>query len=193
MKLSLLFAAATMVFISSCNNPPKIISGIFAPVEANEGPCPQALVLWDVSRKVEISKPENFSNVGFTGEILNVSSFCTYVGDAPIVANLEINFAFGRGPAADGMVEDYPYFIAVTRKDKAVISKETFPLQVKFRNKEEIVYVTEKFKSITIPRKQQNTSGVNFEILVGFELTEDELEFARSGKRFRVPAGSHPE
>ncbi|MBL1430236.1 MAG: hypothetical protein COA60_001730 [Robiginitomaculum sp.] len=191
MKLSLLFAAAAMVFISSCNNPPKILSGVFASDKPNEGPCPQALVLWDVSRKVQISKPETFSNVGFTGEILNVSSFCTYVDEDPIVANLEIQFAFGRGPAATGMEMDYPYFIAVTRKDKAVISKETFPLRVKFRSEDEIVYVTEKFKSITIPRKQQNTSGINFEILVGFELTEAELEFARSGKRFRVPAGSH--
>ena len=48
---------------------------------------------------------------------------------------------------------------------------------------------TETIDAISIPRFDEGTSGANFEILVGFELSEEELAFNRSGQRFRVAAG----
>jgi hypothetical protein len=178
-----------VLVLASCQAS-KSLNGIVSRPKPNEGPCPAALVLWDAARKVQISKPEVYSNVGFTGEVTGVRSFCTYVGTDPIVADLEIDFAFGRGPAAQGQELEAPYFIAITRKDRAIITKEVFPLHIKFRGDQEVTYHTEKIASISIPRKQQDTSGANFEIIVGFDLSEDELAFARSGKRFRVDAGS---
>jgi len=189
MKISILLISSTFLLISACQSAQKL-AGVVGQNKPNEGPCPQALVLWDASRKVQIGKPETYKNVGFTGEILGVRSFCTYVGTNPIKANLEIDFAFGRGPAATGFEADYPYFVAITRKNKAIIEKVNFAQKIKFNKTGEVVYATEKFAQITIPRKQQDTSGVNFEIIVGFDLNESELEFARSGKRFRVDAGS---
>ncbi len=156
----------------------------------NEGPCPHALVLADAARKVQIGEPQTYPNVGFTGEIVSVRSLCTYVGEDPIRADLVIDFAFGRGPAAQGYQMDYPYFVAVTRKDRAVISKQVYTMPIQFNDTNRVVRKTEKFASITIPRKQENTSGANFEIIVGFDLNEAELAFARSGKRFRIDAGS---
>ncbi len=189
MKIPVVLMSAAFLLVSGCKSAEKLSNAINQS-KPNEGPCPQALVLWDAARKVQIGQPEVFANVGFTGEILAVRSFCTYVGDDPIRANLEIDFAFGRGPAASGLDADYPYFVAVTRKDKAVIKKEVFEQNIKFKPNNNIVYRTEKFAQITIPRKQRDTSGGNFEIIVGFDLNEKELEFARSGKRFRVDAGS---
>jgi len=189
MKFPILFICVGALALSSCQTAKNLI-GSTTP-KANEGPCPQALVLWDAARKVQIGEPQAYANIGFTAEILSVRSLCTYVGTNPIDATLEIDFAFGRGPAAVGMETNYPYFVSVTRKDRAIITKETYPLPIKFRRPDEIVRHTEKFSSIIIPRQQENTSGINFEIIVGFELTEDELEFARSGKRFRVNAGSN--
>ncbi|VAW00961.1 hypothetical protein MNBD_ALPHA06-1489, partial [hydrothermal vent metagenome] len=72
----------------------------------------------------------------------------------------------------------------------AVISKESYQMPVKFRKPDEIIRRTEKFSSIIIPRRKKDTSGLNFEIIVGFELNEAELAYSRSGKRFRVDAGS---
>jgi hypothetical protein len=43
--------------------------------------------------------------------------------------------------------------------------------------------------SIEIPRATKDIAGANFEVLVGFELTPDQLDFNRNGKRFRVDAG----
>ena len=51
--------------------------------------------------------------------------------------------------------------------------------------------VTEE-RTIVIPRADATTSGGNFEVLVGFEITPEMAEFNRSGSRFRVNAGTTP-
>ncbi len=155
----------------------------------NEGPCPVAASLYDASRKVQVNGNEVFSNVGFTGEIVGVSSFCRYIGDDPIEMSVEIDFAFGRGPAAEGISHNYNYFVSVTRRGQAVIEQRTFPLNVTFSKGAERLTATEKIERIVIPRADSSISGSNFEVLVGFELSESELEFNRAGKRFRVNAG----
>lgn len=58
-----------------------------------------------------------------------------------------------------------------------------------FEPGEDRVEVIEEFNSISLPRVSPTTSGSNYEILVGFELTDEQLEFNRSGLRFRVRAG----
>lgn len=155
----------------------------------NIGPCPQALALYDASRFVEIKGAETFDNVGFTGEVQKVQGTCRYFGDEPIRMNIAVDFGFGRGPAASGRETSYRYFVAVTRKDSAVIKKEYFDVPVRFGG-DERVFLREEIGPIVIPRADENVSGVNFEVLVGFELTPEQLEFNRSGKRFRVNAGS---
>ncbi len=159
--------------------------------ERNPGPCPRAFALYDASRIVEFKdEAQRFANVGFTGEIQNVRSLCRYFGTRPIEGDLEIAFDFGRGPAANGQsTARYEYFVAVTRKNIAVIDKKTFPLDVTFPEGADRVSVVEKIDKITIPRATETTSGENFEIIVGFELTPEQRLFNVEGRRFRVSAG----
>ena len=51
-----------------------------------------------------------------------------------------------------------------------------------------VVTRTEHIDRITIPRANAEVSGANFEILVGLELTPEQLQFNRDGKRFRISA-----
>ncbi len=48
--------------------------------------------------------------------------------------------------------------------------------------------VTEE-QSVIIPRATAETSGGNFEVLIGFEVTPEMAEFNRTGSRFRMTAG----
>jgi hypothetical protein len=156
----------------------------------NAGPCPPLGVLYDSSRKVSFAKPEErFANVGFTGEITNVRGLCRYAGADPIEMSMEIDFAFGRGPAAEGDSHTYRYWIAVTRKDLAPIEKQYFDVPVRFERGADRAAAVERIERIVIPRASESISGANFEILVGFELTPEELAFNRAGKRFRVDVG----
>ncbi|MDG1417438.1 MAG: hypothetical protein P8J78_07105 [Maricaulis sp.] len=178
--------AATAAFLTGCQSG----TNVFSAQEQNSGVCPAALALYDAHRRVEFNGEEViYGNIGFTGEILGVRSLCTYSGDRPIIANLEIDMAFGRGPAAIGNEETYEFFVAVTRRDSAILHREVFPMRVRFNDGEDRTYATETIDAISIPRFDEGTSGANFEILVGFELSEEELAFNRSGQRFRVAAG----
>lgn len=160
--------------------------------DANPGPCPNALSLYDAHRYVEINGDSvAFENIGFTGEITNVVSFCRYTDNraTPIDVDLGIEMAFGRGPAAEGSEKTYNYFISVTRTDREIISRDVFPVTVRFAPGEDRVSVIQEFEGIQIPRATPTTSGGNFEIIIGFELTPEQIEFNRTGQRFRVTAG----
>lgn len=164
-----------------------------APLRAmrNAGPCPFVKVLYDAGRYVEFKEGrEASSNVGFSGEIQGVSAGCEYKDSDPIKVKMEMLFQLGKGPQASGASKTYRYFIAVTERNKAVIGKQVFDLPVKFAEGQDRVYVTEEIGEIVIPRAAATTSGSNFEILVGFEVTPQMAAFNREGKRFRLNAGA---
>ncbi|MEO1040009.1 MAG: hypothetical protein AAFX09_10720 [Pseudomonadota bacterium] len=161
--------------------------------EPNPGPCPNALSLYDAHRLVEFPGSDEllYENIGFTGEILNVASLCRYSGEraGPIDNEMAIRFAFGRGPAAVGDSRVYRYFITVTRRDMAVIDRFEYEIPVTFEPGQDRVVVIEEIDRLSIPRLDETTSGANFEILVGFVLTDEQIEFNRQGLRFRIDAG----
>jgi hypothetical protein len=59
---------------------------------------------------------------------------------------------------------------------------------VRWQRGEAVVNRTEHIERIVIPRATPDLSGENFEILVGFELTPEQLAFNRDGRRFRIDA-----
>jgi len=155
----------------------------------NAGPCPSVRVLYEASRFVELDGPERFENVGFTGEIQKVDSFCRYSGTDPVTAEVTVDFAFGRGPKASGTSKTVSYWVAVTRRDIAPIAKERFALNASFPAGATRLTMKDTINRIVIPRANKDISGGNFEILIGFDLTPDQLTFNRDGKRFRVDSG----
>lgn len=152
----------------------------------NVGPCPVAGVLYDAQRLVEVGEVERHENVGFTGEIEGVRGFCRYVGKNPITMEIEIDFALGKGPKAAGDERDYQYFVTVTRRDRLVLAKDVSSFKIKFPKGSDIVRHRETVKGIVIPRATETVSGTNFEVVVGFELTPEQLAYNRSGKRFTI-------
>jgi hypothetical protein len=166
--------------------PPRI-----APLRTrpNAGPCPFVKVLYDAARYVELDGGRAAAGaVGFTGEIQGVTAGCRYFSDDPIEVQMNILFDLGRGPMAQGDQRTYRYWIAVTERNEAVLAKEYFDLPVNFDGSS-TASVTEA-QSVVIPRASATTSGGNFEILVGFEVTPEMAEFNRSGSRFRINAGA---
>jgi len=161
------------------------------PAMRNAGPCPFVKSLYDASRYVEFKDDREASaNVGYTGEIQGISAGCQYKDDQPIKVSMEVLFELGKGPQAAGASKVYHYWVAVTDRNREVIAKQSFDLPVKFNPGQDRVYVTDKVQQITIPRGAMNTSGANFEVLVGFDVTPQMAAFNREGKRFRVNAGA---
>jgi hypothetical protein len=143
---------------------------------------------------VKFNQPNNqrYANIEFTGEMQGVRGLCRYVEADPISMNMEIEMAFGRGPAATSDRQTYRYWVAVTRRGRAPIEKVYFDVDVRFPRGEQVVTHRERIEEIIIPRATADTSGENFEILVGFELTPEQLQFNRDGRRFRIDAADTP-
>ncbi len=157
----------------------------------NIGPCPFVKVLYDAGRYVELEGGREAAEaVGFTGEINGIQASCSYVnpGD-PIRVNMAVNFALGRGPRAQGDSRSYRWWVAVTERNRQVITREDFELAADFEGSDRIGMV-EQIGEITIPRGSETVSGSNYEILVGFEVSPEMAEFNRQGKRFRMYAGA---
>ena len=164
-----------------------------APLAAlkNSGPCPFVKTLYDASRYVEFKdNKEASANVGFTGEIQGVSAGCAYKDEEPIKVTMDVLFELGRGPEAQGGSKTYHYWVAVTDRNRDVIARQDFDLPVNFPAGKDRVYLTDSVANIVIPRGTATTSGANFEVLVGFDVTPQMAEFNRQGKRFRVNAGT---
>jgi hypothetical protein len=157
----------------------------------NVGPCPLMGVLYDTARIVKFNQPnvQRYANIEFTGEMQGVHGLCRYVESDPIRMNMEIEMAFGRGPAATSDRQTYRYWVAVTRRGRAPIEKVYFDVDVRFPRGAQVVTHRETIDEIVIPRATADTSGENFEILVGFDLTPEQLQFNRDGRRFRIDAG----
>ena len=160
------------------------------PALRNSGPCPFVKTLYDAGRYVEFKDDREASaNVAYTGEIQGISAGCQYKDDQPIRVTMEMLFELGRGPQAEGRQKTYRYWVAVTDRNREVLHKETFELPVSFKEGEDRVYIREKLGEITIPRAETTTSGANFEVLIGFEVTPQMAAFNRDGKRFRLNVG----
>ncbi|WP_312160137.1 Tat pathway signal sequence domain protein [Phenylobacterium sp.] len=157
----------------------------------NAGPCPYVKVLYDAARYVEFKdNREASAAVGYSGEIQGISAGCQYKDAEPIKVTMEILFELGKGPQAEGSSKTYRYWVAVTQRGESVLAKEYFNLPINFAAGQDRVYATETINQITIPRATMTTSGANFEVLVGFDVTPQMAAFNREGKRFRLNAGS---
>ena len=156
----------------------------------NAGPCPFVKVLYDAGRYMEFKdNKESAANVMYTGEIEGLSSGCEYKDAEPIKMQSDLLFGLGRGPQATGDKKVYRYWVAVTQRNKEVLAKEYFDLPVTFPAGADRTMVRESVSGIVIPRANIDTSGANFEILIGFDVTPEMAAFNRDGKRFRVNAG----
>jgi len=185
MRASTLLSLATALCLVACSS----IAGNALDDRQNAGPCPTVGALYDAGRVIEFSgETENYSDIAYTGEIVGVRLFCRYADGDPLLAEVEIGFAFGQGPKGTERFHEYDYFVAVTRRNARVLSRETFKIKADFR-KGPVTSGSELIGRIVIPRRDETISGGNFEVLVGFELSDKQLKFNKDGKRFRLDAG----
>ncbi|WP_239590781.1 hypothetical protein [Vitreimonas flagellata] len=211
--LMLSFALAVTAACSSTSTPTVELPGGVLPEEQNRevappnffdrllgnddrpnvGPCPLMGVLYDSARIVDFAEPgqQRYANIEYTGEMNGVRGLCRYVDADPITMALEVDMSFGRGPAANAERHTYRYWVAVARRGRAPIEKVYFDVDVEWERGQLVANRREQIERIVIPRANPEISGENFEILVGFELTPEQLQFNRDGRRFRIDAADN--
>ena len=180
--MRLIFGIASLFALSGC----IFGGGNSLDTRQNAGPCPPSGSLYDVSRIVVFDGPtKTYSNIAYTGEIVGVDLYCRYADADDMDVELEIDFAFGRGEKGVPGRHSYEYFVAVARRGGRVLAKETFAIEADLR-RDPVAGVSEIISPIKIPRADETVSGANFEVLVGFVMTDEQKQFNRDGNRFRL-------
>lgn len=159
------------------------------PELANTGPCPYVKVLYDAARQIDfVGDRKASSAVAYSGELQGLTATCRYKDKEPIVVDINVTFAVGKGPQATADSKQFGYWVAVTDRNLSVLAKEQFDFTASFPPGADRVLVFERLSNIVIPRANERVSGENFEILVGFNVTAEMAEFNRQGTRFVVNA-----
>lgn len=152
-------------------------------VMAKADGCPQVAVVEDLKSLTQFEVPsaptpgEKISTIAMTG----LDTKCA-VTEHTVAVDMTVRFDGSLGPqAAEWNSQSrsfaYPYFIAVTTPTGEILSKEVFAATIRYDAGETAITQQEKTRQV-IPLRDDAKPG-QYEILIGFQLTEDELNYAR--------------
>jgi len=87
-----------------------------------------------------------------------------------------------RGPASRGAEANFPFFVAVTDRDQNILAKEVFDSVVEFPEGRRRAGVFEEVEQQIALRDEE--TGDDYEIIVGFQLSRDQLDRNRARRTF---------
>lgn len=160
------------------------VAGLAACTSAQSSlPCPEVAVLDGVDRLTRFreGKGRDLTDVEFEATMRGLSGTCDYEsGRVDMLARLEIEVR--RGPAlATGQAADFDFFVAVLDPSETMIAKEVFHTEVPFESNRGRVFDVEELEPV-VPLPDVNR-GPLYSVLIGFQLTEEELAYNRRAAR----------
>ena len=175
--LRLAFLAAPLL-LGACET---LNSIDFNPPPELPPPCPRAVVGENAGRLTRFNGAgKDPANMVFEAEVADLAGSCIYDGDT-IEVDMQIQLVAGRGPAATDDKAKFNYFVAVARTDKTILSRAAFDTVIELPGNQTRNETVEEIEQ-TIPLANGET-GANLVIVVGIEMTPDELEFNRQQGR----------
>lgn len=157
--------------------------GYFAPEEPPPPPpCPRVALAEDADRLSRFNSDIRVAdNLLYEARIFQADGGCGYDDDV-IDVELTVRIAVTLGPAASERTAPIQYFVAIARNDDhSVVARGSFDTLVEFPGITRHSGTVEEFEQ-TIPLREGET-GANYVILLGFEMTPDELAFNRANPR----------
>lgn len=149
--------------------------------------CPRVGVLYDASRITDFADDglKILDNVAYDAEIYDPVIRCDY--DANVVtSDIEFNLDVLRGPKGVSGRHDFRYFVAVTELNQTVLDKKVYTFDVDFDEDERGITEKREVKNIKVNFERLGRADL-YEILIGWELTPDELAYNRNTSPFDRP------
>ncbi len=162
--LGLVFIAITL---TSCSN--KRAGGIV--LVSN---CP-AVGLVEHLNALTLFDGETYTNrdVVFDAYITDLDVSCTQ--GSSVVSDISFSIRAKKGPAFKGTTYNLTYYVVIIRDNYQLTNKKTFTTQINFKPGSDTTGVREHLRQTFASYEQPKR--YNYEILIGFELTPEELEF----------------
>jgi hypothetical protein len=158
-----------LVALSACG--PRIPT--FAPV------CPTTGILRDAADLTRFrGTGTDLTDTVIDGRITGLAGKCMLDDRTHLHTVISVSMDLTRGPANTTRTDDVAYFVAVAQGD-TILDKRTFVLPIGFARNVEQIRLTGDPVNIVLP-VDAKTSGAAYRILVGFQLTPQELAFNRS-------------
>ena len=154
--------------------------------------CPRAAVLNDAATLTRFAPGGGRDplDIDFDVEIADLASGCQFEKKGKTFDRLVVAVApvliTTRGPANASRKAEYGYFVSLIDPDGNIISRQSFPVTVPFSGNQRQLTQRDDDPPVTIDIPLTRVEdAVNYEILLGLQLTEDELQYnrQRSGTR----------
>jgi hypothetical protein len=110
-----------------------------------------------------------------TAQITGVAGACVTAHDASVLrVTFRAGFVASNGPANHGKTLQLPYFVALSHGDH-IIQKHDYTVTLHFNGNASTAQATSKPVTIEVGNVD---SSQNVQVLVGFEMTPEELDYA---------------
>ena len=148
--------------------------------------CPLVSILSDtalITRYVKGAGKE-IIDVDFTGKIVGIKGKCSYdfdsdTGKRMVRIDVTTKFIMERGAANKSRQADFQYFVSVVDNDGNILEKQTFSYSGKYYKNRSLVKGADSPIELSIPLDGDKT-GQDFYVYLGFQLSQEELEFNRN-------------
>lgn len=157
---------------------------VFAKKEPPPGPCARAMILGDADQVTRFrdGPGRDILDISYSGRISRVFADCVYDmnKDRTGVMDVRVYVAIDaeRGPANADRVAPYRYFVTLVDAKREPVAKNVFDLAAQFPGNVTRMTLTDDTVEMKVPIAA-GQSGKDFTILVGFQLSESQLEFNR--------------
>lgn len=149
-------------------------------------PCPRVSLLPEGASVIKFrpGPGRDIIDIVYQGKILDVLRSCEYdidddtkAGSVAVVVSLVIGAE--RGAADRQKRADFTYFVAVIDGKRTVLNKNAFNVAFEFPgNRSRVTWTDDDGVNLNIPLKT-GQSGSEFEVIVGFQMSREEMEFNR--------------
>lgn len=147
--------------------------------------CPSVLILADAEHFTQFrpGRGRDVTDIVAEGEITGFKGTCEFgKHNASLEMTLSVSFSLTRGAANSDGVVNFPYFVAVPSMYPDPAGKAVMPATVQFpTNMSKMRYSDEELQ-LSLPLGD-GRSGPSYEVIIGFQLDEDQLAYNRGHKR----------
>ena len=154
-----------------------------AGTQTAELPCPNVAIVADAADVTKFlpGPGRDLTDVVTEARIDDFDGFCTTYTDAgsrQVEVELRLVIIARRGPANRDRQAELEYFVAIGDRNNAILAKATFARSFGFEGNRATSSVVEELAQ-HIPLRNGET-GANFNILIGFQLSDEELQYNRA-------------
>lgn len=171
-------AVLALLSVSGCSSVSSTLSDTLGVGESKDMACPQVAIMRDAGQ-VTLFRPGNgrdLTDVTSQAQIADFSGGCDY-DRSGVTVNLLVALMAERGPAAQSDEASYRYFVAIVRPDRSVAAKAEFEVPVRFTKGTTRAEGKDELRQhIPLPK---GTDARHWQVLLGFQLTSEQLEFNR--------------